>query len=646
MTFDPFAWLLLPLIPALVALYFLKLKRRDIVVSSTFLWARSVEDLHVNALFQKLRRNLLLLLQLLVLVALILAASKPVTSGSTVVGVTRLLLMDHSASMNVEEEGGRRLDLGRAKALDLIESAAAEDRMAVIAFADRPRLLHSLTGDQTKLRAAVRDITPTSLSTSFTAALQTAASLAETAPGAEIYVISDGCFENLSGVSSELERLNIRFVPVGAQSDNVGITELDVRRTFSRDSRVEVFVAVGNGSDEPRETTLGLYVEDRLVDAIDLALEPGQVTAHVFDGTNFPGETVRVAIDRGGSLPDDDQAWTRIDAPVPVRVLLVGDRNIYLENVLSVDALVDLRRVDLLTFEALRADGRLASDPAEVLIFDGACPATPANLPTLYIGCRPDIPDLQVATSNDDQSPTPGADGVATEQVGSPLRVVDWDRGHPVNRWNRFADLLIANSDPLPPGGRFRSLIDGVHGSLAGTLPWSTDDRPFVDFIVLGFEIEDTNWPWLAGSFSPFFTNAIAWLGSSAGHTIEPSFRTGDALVYRPRETGTSGLQFRGPDGTLHDVVERSGEAVFTGTDMPGIYDLLRDNDVIERFPVALLSESELGIKPRTELKLGANRVATPQEIPASRDWWKWFAILALGAVLVEWWVYNRRMAI
>src|SRR5262249_34612713 len=52
----PIVWwgaLALLLIPiAILILYFLKLKRKPLSVPSTFLWKKSIEDLHVNSLLQ------------------------------------------------------------------------------------------------------------------------------------------------------------------------------------------------------------------------------------------------------------------------------------------------------------------------------------------------------------------------------------------------------------------------------------------------------------------------------------------------------------------------------------------------------------------------------------------------------------------
>ena len=76
------AWAVLAGVPVgIIALYFLKLRRRPVQVPSTLLWRRSLEDLHVNSLFQRLRRNLLLFLQLLAVVAGDAGPGRPADEG-------------------------------------------------------------------------------------------------------------------------------------------------------------------------------------------------------------------------------------------------------------------------------------------------------------------------------------------------------------------------------------------------------------------------------------------------------------------------------------------------------------------------------------------------------------------------------------
>src|SRR5947208_10395604 len=105
-------------VPSLLVLYFLKLRRREMTVPSTLLWKKAIQDLQVNAPFQKLRRNLLLLLQLLILLFLLLALSRPVSNYTPPPGKTTVILLDRSASMSARDmEGGRtRLDEAKRRA--------------------------------------------------------------------------------------------------------------------------------------------------------------------------------------------------------------------------------------------------------------------------------------------------------------------------------------------------------------------------------------------------------------------------------------------------------------------------------------------------------------------------------------------------
>src|SRR5918999_6115673 len=86
-------------IPALLVLYFLKLRRREVAISSTLLWRKAIQDLQVNAPFQRLRRNLLLLLQMLLLALLLLALARPVSNYRPGAGKMTVILIDRSASM-------------------------------------------------------------------------------------------------------------------------------------------------------------------------------------------------------------------------------------------------------------------------------------------------------------------------------------------------------------------------------------------------------------------------------------------------------------------------------------------------------------------------------------------------------------------
>ncbi len=166
-------WGLLALIPpAIILLYFLKLKRQPLEVPSTYLWSRTIEDLHVNTIWQRLRRNLLLFLQLLVVALIIFALLRPGWRGYELTDERFVLLIDNSASMSAHDQQPSRLDFARQKALEIVGQMRSGNSAMVISFSDTARVVQTYTESRRALRQQIEKIAPTARTTSLNDALR------------------------------------------------------------------------------------------------------------------------------------------------------------------------------------------------------------------------------------------------------------------------------------------------------------------------------------------------------------------------------------------------------------------------------------------------------------------------------------------
>lgn len=173
------AGLLLLLLPvALILLYFLKLKRKPLRVPSTFLWRKSIEDLHVNSLFQWLRDNVLLLLQLLILLALLYAVLAPRLHGNASKINRYILIVDNSASMAATDVLPSRLHAAKEETLKEIDARNDTDLGMIIVFNSSAQTLQPFTNDRGLLRQKIAGIEQTQRPTRINEALRLAESLA------------------------------------------------------------------------------------------------------------------------------------------------------------------------------------------------------------------------------------------------------------------------------------------------------------------------------------------------------------------------------------------------------------------------------------------------------------------------------------
>lgn len=342
-------FLLLPV--AIIILYFLKLKRKPLQVPSTFLWKKSIEDLHVNSLFQWLRENILLVLQVLIVLFMIYAALGIRFHGSTGEGKHYILLIDNSASMAATDVAPSRLHWAKQEALKEIDGSGENDVGMVIVFNSKATTLQTYTNNRGKLREVVRSIEQTQRPTRIEEALSLAESLANPVrstedqavqpenvdPGKErmmvpekgvaaiVHLYSDGKFAKLTDSAlanlnvaqtgkrvegNKIGNLNLVYHRAGVKGadavDNIGITGLSAVRILDKKKagntdvgRLRVLVQVHNFRNKPAKLRLNLDVysggkmirpEQTTIEVKERTLRKGDPESDEED-KDTPGET-------------------------------------------------------------------------------------------------------------------------------------------------------------------------------------------------------------------------------------------------------------------------------------------------------------------------------------------------------------------
>src|SRR4249920_2668598 len=188
---SPLALLGLLFIPAVLAMYMLKLRRDRAVVPSTLLWSRLLTDVEANAPWQKLRRSLLLLLQLLLVLILALLAARPFLERPAGLAGDIVLIVDTSASMAATDVTPTRLDAAKAVAIDALKDLPAGGKVSVIAAGRTARVVANGTTDLGNVKQAIAAIPPSYDVGDLGDALRLASALAARSGDAEILVATD-----------------------------------------------------------------------------------------------------------------------------------------------------------------------------------------------------------------------------------------------------------------------------------------------------------------------------------------------------------------------------------------------------------------------------------------------------------------------
>lgn len=655
-------WVLLCMIPpAIIMLYFLKLRRTPLEVPSTYLWTRTIEDLHVNSIWQRLRNSLLLILQLMVILFLILSLLRPGCQGDQLEGKYSIFLIDNSASMSATDvEAADRLADAKEQVGRMIDLMKNDDKGMIVSFSNASRVVQSYTNNKSQLRKQLRSIQNTERTTDIREALLAASALAN--PGrtsskdderdfqvadaieAQLYIYSDGNFADVPDFS--LGNLQAEYHPIGGLQvpENIGITAFTISNDINLTGRMQAFAQFLNSGIEDRTVSVSLFVNDELTDAQTSVSVAGLGTHEIaFDLTAVVADLegpaqVRLEIDDDDDFMLDNVAYNVVNPPRPARVLVVTDQNPLLQISLETDR---AQKIADITFESRsiledKEHRRLADLGRYDLI--------------IYDQCSPErMPACNTLMIND----TPKGDSWNLAEPQPITRILDFNTTHPVMSSLSLGRLLIAQSSAITSPKGTVPLLDSTAGTIMAIAP-----RDGFEDLVIGFPIVqynddgtlDYNTDWGSKlSFPIFIQNVLEVLGGGSRFQAMKTSKPGD--IVRIRTTiPLAEIQVDDPDNAQSRVKKgRDNSYIYSQTERSGIYEVNdpSDKELIQMFAVNLLDAKESSLTVQEDIEFGFEEIkGTLTRAPVRNEYWTWLALIALAILMIEWLVYNRRVFI
>jgi len=494
----------------IIALYFLKLRHRRVVISSSILWKRVLDERQSHSLWEKLRRIISIAIAITIALLIALALARPEIESLTGKNERVVIVLDSSPTMNTQTAGGRtRWQHALEAAEGLLATGGPTTEFRVIDTAGSTA--SAFTTDRNEVRRLLEEMTPKTADPHFPKV---------DATGSQIYFVSDGV--TLHTTPSSVKRISV-YEP----AENVGITAFEIRSIPSTPLGYEAYLEIQNFG---RPAEVGVVLSGTGGQRINrtVRLETEQIYKDVFDLSQFSGGGVRATIQsKDDALGLDDVAFAYLPIKRKTRTLLVTRGNQFLETLLKLDGYVDLTVVD--------PAGYRESPTIDAYIFDRFAPPSPPARPALIIG-TPAAPWLKPVTGD----------------VRKP-EIATWSEKHPVMQYVSVHDVSIERASRIDPSG-----LTVIAASKQTPLIVASEKPKWV---MLTFDLQSSDFPFHVG-FPVFIENVLTWFSRE-----QLALKRSPGIVDVPLAES----QIRTIDGTVVPSTQQLGQTLFE-TRQPGLY--------------------------------------------------------------------------
>ena len=600
----PLAFLIL--VPVIIIMYMLKQRAMDYPFSSTFLWKELYANRQSDTPWEKLKKNLLMYLQILTLFLLILAMCSPYLLSGGKKAESVVIVIDNSASMTTRyNDKHNRLQEAKDQAIDYLEKMNEGASITLItSSSSEPQILMTNSKDKSQAIDKIKDIKETDFAGNMTSTVDLVRTLQlQMEEGTQGIFFSDYYFP-LTGVNGYVVNLD-------NEQQNAGV---DYVSYGYQDNGMTVITKITNYGTSELDSDINLYGDDSILAIQHVKIPAGESQVVYFEGIGFYGKVICAEINEKDALEHDNRCYDVIhDQNKVAKVLLLTEQNLYLEKALSLNDKIDLTKSgdikNLASFEAENYD---------LYVFDGLVPDELPKKGNVILFNVP-MDDLYESTYH--------AEGMMVHAGDQPITKYMEKASFGVSGGYTFKTPAYAESFLYTKAFSGTEECVGFYG-INGTQK----------MVVLGFDIHNTQLP-LTIHFPILIHNLLSET-IATGMTSSSKVDCGNSMQISSAINGDDVIITK-PDATTTTLP--TGTVIFSDASQVGIYKVEQTHDgetSTEQFAVNFpSSESD---SRKAEVADADSGTKIEYEVSAPLNLRNYLIILALILLGVEWIVYMK----
>jgi hypothetical protein len=604
--------LTLGIIPILLIIHTLKPKPRQVDVTNLFLWNEVLKEKNRNLSFERLKRNLPLLLQILIVVLAALALAKPTWTYQTAKKGNMILVIDTSASMKTRSGSGIRFDSARQKALQLIEKRDPGQKILIVEAGKKSVVKTGLIDDTSQALDLAKKLQPSDAAADLESAIYLALSFVDPAKEDLLYLITDGAGKDFSALIKNQPK--IRPIIISGGEHNVGITKFEFRQQVDHSDNYEFMLEIKNFNLSPVECSTRLSVDGGGLFESVIPFDAQEKKMLIIPYSGLINGIARATLEIDDDFAVDNQVYLSLNAAKEIWVLLVSKGNPFLEKLLAAYPNFRVNSVK----EIIPSSWPEQTARHDIVIVD-----------------RMDFPETERGNFLLIDAYSPAIPVIKTGQVRLP-EILAWDRKSPLLANLNLSGLIVEEGAKLQADKQLQPLIESARTGLMYAL-----EENGLRVVLIGFDFTRSDLPFKV-AFPVMMSNIFNWLNP---HKLEFSIlqtQAGEAFdIYLNPQTDT--LYTRAPYEKWEKHRVKMNPFRYQNTGRVGIY-TIAENGKERYFTVNLADESESDINS-ISLEHRPDQSEPPlvsAEISAQQPLWMFFIIIGCTLLMIEWYSWLK----